>query len=84
MTPSISKVPLYPPKRLRTSRMKEKMYTTETLNLWEIYSPGELGECSKLLFPKMQQVNILTVELPTCLKAHLWAAPWSPGWELTP
>lgn len=32
----------------------------------------------------MQQVNILTVELPTCLEAHLWAAPWSPGWELTP
>ena len=23
----------------------EKMYTTEALNLWEIYSPGELEEC---------------------------------------
>ena len=45
MIPSISKVPLYPLECLHTSRMKEKMYITEALNLWEIYSPGELGEC---------------------------------------
>lgn len=78
MTPSISKVLLYPPKLLRTSRMKERKYTTEALNFGGFVLLENLENVKSCFFQKKQQVNILTVELPRCLEAHLWAAPWSP------